>query len=254
MNNREKFLAAAPTEVKETLAKVFDKAQGAGKSGRAMFTSFLSEREYSELLLRKKHIDDTNMTAFGGYDKAARVMVCFSDYREDFPIQAIHISGKGIGKLKHPDFLGSLMNLGLERGCIGDIVKGEDECIVFAQNTVAGYIAESLTSVGGVYVNCVLCEPDEVNVESSFEEITGTVASLRADSVVSVMLKTSRSKAAEYINGQKFYLNQILCTKCDKEIKENDILTVRHHGKARVGDISGISKKGRIFITIQKYM
>ena len=73
-------------------------------------------------------------------------------------------------------------------------------------------------------------------------------------SFVAVMLKTSRSKAQEYIEAQRFFLNQQLCTKCDKEIKENDILTVRHHGKARLSEISGKSKKGRIFITIQKYM
>ncbi|MBQ8002483.1 MAG: RNA-binding protein, partial [Clostridia bacterium] len=104
------------------------------------------------------------------------------------------------------------------------------------------------------YVNCSVAYLEDISCEPSFEEITGTVASLRADSVVSVMLKTSRSKAAEYIESQRFFLNQVLCTKCDKEIKENDILTVRHHGKAILYNISGKSKKGRIFITVKKYM
>lgn len=253
MNNREKFLASSG-EDRETLAKVFDKAQYAAKSGRAAFTEFLSEREYSEVLKRCKNIDSTPMTAFGGYDNALRMVVRFSEEEEAFPIQAIRVTGKGIDSLRHPDFLGSLMSLGIERKYIGDIVKGEGECIIFALDTMAGYIADSLKEVGGVYVNCTLEDITEVEITPKFEEITGTVSAMRADSVVSVMLKTSRSKAQEYIEGQRFFLNQVLCTKCDKEIKENDILTVRGHGKGRLSPVSGRSKKGRIFITIQKYM
>ncbi len=254
MNNREKFLSGVDSDIRETLAKVFDKAQAAKKTQRAMFTQFLSEREYGEFLLRQKNIDDTLCTPWGGFSGAGRVMLCFSNEKEEFPISAISVKGKGIDSLKHPDFLGSLMSLGLERDCIGDIVKSEDEWVVFCESNIAGFIADSLAEVGGVYVQCECKEPKEITVSHKFEEITGTVSSLRADSVVSVMLKTSRSKAQDYITGQKFFLNQVLCTKCDKEIKENDILTVRHHGKARVSDVSGLSKKGRIFITIQKYI
>lgn len=254
MNNREKFLASLPDDLRETLAKVFDRANSAQRSGRAMFTDFLSEREYGEFLSRQKNIDSVPCKAFGGYRDAGRVMLCFSEYEESFPISAIRINGRGLEKLKHPDFLGSVLSLGLERKSIGDIVKTGDECVIFAQSNVSEYIAQSLKEVGGVHVNCTCEETENITVETEFENITGTVASLRADSVVSVMLKTSRSKAAEYITGQKFFLNQVLCTKCDKEIKENDILTVRHHGKAKVCEISGLSRKGRIFITIQKYM
>ncbi len=253
MNNREKFLAQSGEE-RDILARVFDKAQAASKKGIAMFTPFLSEREFAIVEERKKNIDSIPYKAFGGYEGAGRVMLCFSEYDEPFPIKAIRITGKGVENLRHPDLLGSIMSLGLERSCVGDIVKGDGEWIVFCEEDIAQYIADSLTEVGGVYVKCSVSDTFDVMVELKFEEITGTVNSLRADSVLAVMLKTSRSKAQEYIESQRFFLNQLLCTKCDKEICENDILTVRHHGKARLSRISGKSKKGRIFITIQKYM
>lgn len=253
MNNREKFLAQAGEE-RETLARVFDKAQAASKKGIAMFTSFLSEREFAIVEERKKNIDSIPYNAFGGYEGAGRVMLCFSEYDEAFPIKAVRITGKGVEALRHPDLLGSILSTGLERKNVGDIVKGDGEWIAFCEENIASYLADNLTEVGGVYVKCSVSETFEVKVELRFEEITGTVSSLRADSVLSVMLKTSRSKAQEYIESQRFFLNQQLCTKCDKEIDENDILTVRHHGKARLSEISGRSKKGRIFITIQKYM
>lgn len=255
MNNREKFLSSLEKDDKDALAKVFDKASLAEKTNSATYTAFLSEREYSLVLERKRNIDSVPFTAFGGFSGAGRVMLCFS-YDEDevyFPIDAVVIEGRGIEKLKHPDFLGSLMSLGIERKGVGDIVPFMDKCVVFAESNMAQYIAESLYEVGGVSVKCTVTPCEEIEVTQSFEEITSTVASLRADSVVSVMLKTSRSKAVEYIQSQQFYLNQILCTKCDKEIKENDILSVRRHGKAKVASVSGISKKGRIFVTLEKY-
>lgn len=254
MNNREKFLANA-LEERDVLAKVFDKANAAEKKGIAMFTSFLSEREAAIVAERKKHIDSVPYIAFGGYEEAGRVMLCFSEYENEvFPIKAIKITGKGIENLKHPDLLGSVMSLGIERSCVGDIVKGDKEWIIFCEEDISSYIAESLKEVGGVYTECSVCEISDLKVELQFEDITGTVNSLRADSVVSVMLRTSRSKAQEYIESQRFFLNQLLCTKCDKEIHQGDILTVRHHGKAKLSEISGKSKKGRIFITIKKYM
>ncbi len=236
------------------LAKVFDKANAADKKGIGTFTRFLSEREYAEVLCRIKHIDSVPYSAFGGYEGAGRVMLRFSFDEEEFPIKVVVVSGKGTEKLKHPDFLGSIMNLGIERENVGDIVRDDENWLVFCEAGIADYIKDSLHSVGGCFVNCTISDAADVEYTPEFEEITGTVNSLRADSVVAVMLKTSRSKAQEYIESQRFFLNQVLCTKCDKEIKENDILTVRHHGKARLGEISGKSKKGRIFITVKKYM
>lgn len=253
INDREKFLSALADEDREALARVFDKAEAARRSGRAAFTPFLSEREYSEFLKREKYVSAVPYTAFGGFSGANRIMLRFSGEEEPFPISAVKITGRGAEKLRHPDYLGSILSLGLERKHVGDIVKSGEECIVFAETNAARIIGESLTAVGGVRVSCRVCSSEEVSVSPSFEEVTGTVASLRADSVAAVLLNTSRSKAAEAIAAQRFYLNQILCTKCDKEIKENDIISVRGGGKARVKSVSGRSKKGRLYVTLEKY-
>ena len=250
---REKFLAALEDSDREALAKVFDRAVSSRKSGRTTFTPFLSEREYAEFLKRKKHIGDVSCSAFGGYEDAARVMLCFGE-EASFPICAIRITGRGIETLRHGDYLGAVLSLGIERARVGDIVLREEDTIAFLDVSVASFVAESLREVGGSYVACEILETDDVKVERRFEEITGTVAALRADSVLSVMLNTSRTKAVDYISAQRFYLNQVLCTKCDKEIKENDILTVRGFGKAYLEGISGRSKKGRLFITLKKYI
>ncbi|MBQ8003301.1 MAG: hypothetical protein IJ297_07665, partial [Clostridia bacterium] len=132
MNNREKFLAASG-EDREILAQVFDKANAADKKGMAMFTPFLSEREYSSVLSRIKHIDSVPCRAFGGYEGAGRIMLRFSFDEEPFPIKAVRVMGKGCENLKHPDLLGSIMSLGLERKSVGDIVRNNDEWIIFRE-------------------------------------------------------------------------------------------------------------------------
>jgi len=253
MNNREKFLALLEDTDRETLQRVYDRAVAAQKSGRNTYTSFLSEREFMLFNERKKNIDEVPHTSFGGYEGAMRVMLSFGEDEACFPIKAVKITGKGIETLSHPDFLGSIISLGLERNRIGDIIVGKEYCTVFCTDNTALLLKEDLREVGGVYVSAEIFEPDEIEVKQSFEEITGSVASLRADAVVSVMLKTSRTKAADLIAAQRFYLNQALCTRCDCEIKEGDILTVRKYGKAVVSEIGGHSKKGRTYVTLKKY-
>ncbi len=97
--DRERFLAALTGEDREALEKVFDKAAAAEKSGRVMFTQFLSEREYGEFLNREKYIAEAPWSANGGYEGALRVMLAFLPYpAEDFyfPIGAVIISLRGM--------------------------------------------------------------------------------------------------------------------------------------------------------------
>lgn len=250
--SREKFLSSLEDGDREALAKVFDRAAASLKSGRCTFTPFLSEREFSEVQKRKKHLGEADFSAFGGYDGAARVMLRFGG-EDEFPITAVKFSWQG-GKLRHGDILGAALSLGTDRSRIGDIVISDAEAVVFAESSIADFLRDNLTNAGGEYLTGETADAASLKIERRYENITGTVMQLRADSVLSVFLKTSRSKAAECISSQRFYLNQALCTKCDREIKENDIISVRGFGKGVVSGASVQTKKGRIYITIKKYV
>ena len=110
-----------------------------------------------------------------------------------------------------------------------------------------------LTKIGRTGVKCTECMlSDIVLPEKTFTPISGTVASLRLDAVVSHFAGKGRSQASELITSGFVFVNGVLCEKADMHLSDGDILSVRGHGKATL-EVGGKSKKDRIFITLHKY-
>ena len=86
-----------------------------------------------------------------------------------------------------------------------------------------------------------------------FTEITGSIASLRMDALLALVLKTSRSKASEFLEEEKVYVNGKLCISNSAEPKAGDILSVRGVGKYIFDGVLSSTKKGRQMIRIRKY-
>ena len=77
----------------------------------------------------KQWREGEQMVSFGGYSDAERKILCFLPEHgkvtaeEDFPICCVRIAPANkrfCDSLNHRDYLGAIMNLGLERGQIGD--------------------------------------------------------------------------------------------------------------------------------------
>ena len=47
--------------------------------------------------------------------------------------------------LSHRDFLGALMNLGIERDVLGDIIVRDSVGYVFCEDAMAAYLADNIT-------------------------------------------------------------------------------------------------------------
>ena len=103
-------------------------------------------------------------------------------------------------------------------------------------------------------VHCEITVPNEEELSPEYKEITGTVASLRLDAFLSVAFQTSRSSLATFIEGGKTYINGRLVTKAGAQLEEGDIVSVRGKGRFVVSEIKNITKKGRIVVTINKYI
>jgi RNA-binding protein YlmH len=92
-----------------------------------------------------------------------------------------------------------------------------------------------------------------LSAEQNFREITGTVASLRFDSVLSLALNRSRSRTAEIIGSGYAEVNFFPVSDKTYTMNKGDVFSARGFGKYRLEEISGITKKGRIHITVLKY-
>ena len=90
--------------------------------------------------------------------------------------------------------------------------------------------------------------------EPEVKEIKDTLASLRLDSVIATGFRIGRSLASEYIVAGRAAIDGLPCEKPDKTVTEGMKISVRGLGKIKVVNVSGQTKKGRIWVVIHRYI
>ena len=219
------------------------------------FLGFLNEREQYIISGQFSFAKD-RIRFFGGYENAARKVMCAYDYDisdEDFPIEKLCYKFRKEDSLSHRDFLGSLMGLGIERSCVGDILVGDGYAAVFVKSEVSDYIKSQLSKIGRAGVKLISEDECDISYEPDTEVLTYIVSSMRLDSVVSAITKLSRAKAASLINSGKVFTNYSENCKVSYFLKPDDILTIRGNGKFIIKEQSSTTKKGRLKINIVHY-
>ena len=224
------------------------------------FSDFLNLNELHILHSTPKNSLSSRYETFGGYEYAERQMVAFLPdalyYEYQYPICALSItpaSLKYAEDLGHRDYLGAILNLGIERCKIGDLSIQEKDCILFCCENMADYISEQLTRVRHTMVTVKKLALDEFTYSPELKEQTGTVASIRLDAILSIGFSVSRSKIVGLIEGGKVYVNGKLITSNGYRLKENDIISVRGYGRIIYGGIISETRKGRYMVRIYKY-
>jgi len=76
---------------------------------------------------------------------------------------------------------------------------------------------------------------------------------MRLDSIVSELAHTSRSKAIDFLNSERVFVNYEIATKASKLLKTGDILTIRGKGKFELCSIVGNTKSGNTILLVNKY-
>ncbi len=225
------------------------------------FSDFLNLNELNILHSTSKNMFPARYETYGGYNYAERQMVVFLPdalyYEYNYPIQVLKITPlnkKFAEELTHRDYLGAILNLGIERCKIGDILVKEDECYVFVCENIAPYIQESLTRIRHTSVVISVENIENLDYQPKLEELKGTVPSVRLDTILSVAYPLSRSKLVGLIEGAKVYVNGKLITTNSYHLKEGDIISVRGMGRISYGGIQSETRKGRYFVTIYKYV
>lgn len=146
------------------------------------------------------------------------------------------------------------MNLGIERSKLGDILIQEKMAYLFACDGMVDFICNELTRVRHTTVQAVRIEREEFDYEPRYEEIRGTVASVRLDSLLSLAWNSSRSKMAPLIEEARVYVNGKLITSNGYHVRENDIISVRGMGRFRYMGMISETKKGRCYVLVYKYI
>lgn len=243
------------TRLQELAKRSFDNNQ-------YTFTSFLNISELSEFYRIKNELSFASPTVFGGYDPAERCIVRFGNpdefgYEEQFPIavlEAVPLMAKFSDDLNHRDFLGAVMNLGIERNILGDIIVKEKRAYIFCLESMADYICENLTRIKHTSVSVKRCEaPDEI-FKPKFEDRMIQVSSARIDAVIAKTFNFSRNVTVPMFMRGLVFLNGKECTENSKSLKPGDTISVRGHGKFVFEGPVNTSKKGKENCKIKIYV
>lgn len=219
------------------------------------YLGFLNERE---TYIVKDYLSwsNTNITFYGGYDNALRTVVCSSIgeiSQEDFPIKPVYFTFRTCDVLTHRDFLGALINLGIERSCIGDIIVNNGCAVVFVKSDIYDYIISQVSKIGRVGVKTVPVKPKNLEIKQEFENLQFLVSSMRLDVIVAAITNLSRQKVSEMILSGKVYCNYLQTQNVSNKVADNDIISIRGFGKYIIEGKIGLTKKGRIKLSIKHF-
>lgn len=223
------------------------------------FVGFLDEGQRAQVMPLLQREKAVSFRFFGGFDGAERtVLGVFPPFIEPedalFPLRVLKFSYRAQAALSHRDFLGTMLSCGIRREAVGDIVCGAGETIAVVSEEVAPFLQQQIEKVGGEGVTVTTADGETLTVERRFQSISATVASPRLDNVVKALMGCSREKAAAAIVGGLVSVNHVPCDAVAKTVVEGDILSLRGVGRFRIEALSAHTKKGRLFLSAQKYL
>ena len=253
-------------------------------AGRAFNNSFITHTDFlslSELaaffqILSSEGISSNvheymgaHYVIYGGFPDAERAMICFlPDYisEEEFLAQqsaepdvlaCIHVTPlkeKFSDDLNHRDYLGALMNLGIERDQIGDILTGEKEAYIFTTTEVADTVCRELIRIRHTSVKCLKVNGSECDIRPRFEEVSGSVASERTDAVIAFVYNLSRAEAQRLIEAEQVFIDGRTAYSGGYDLKIGARGSVRGKGKFIYDGPGGTPRKGRLFFKGRKFI
>lgn len=247
------------SEQRNFFAQTLDKMSQAEQRHSLEVSGFFTPEEQGDFMALLQAYGGGRWVLEGGYAQAERQVFLFPPPwqeeipREEMPLSVICAQAKG--DIGHRDVLGSMMSLGLSRRKFGDILVEGNQCQVMVLAETAGILLSQWSSIGRYGIDlkelplAELAVPDKVT-----KEITTTVASLRLDSMVSAGFSLARSKAVAQIASGRVAVNHRDCQKADRLVAEGDLLTCRGLGKCHFVKQGSETRKGRVLVTLERYL
>ncbi|BBF42248.1 hypothetical protein lbkm_0930 [Lachnospiraceae bacterium KM106-2] len=252
MNDKEEQLFAK---------RLLELANSAYYKGIPKYTDFMNLNEISIFLSMLKELPKIDYRFEGGYDGAERKILSFyqkeSYIEPEFDIAILEIkplNAKFSDDLTHRDYLGAILNLGIDRSKTGDILLMEDKTYLFCDGRIATFLTDSLCKIKHTNVSCRQVDHADFHYEPKFEQISGSISSERIDCVIPLAFKGSRSGMSHLIAAGKVYVNGKLMQSNSYQLKEDDVISVRGYGKFIYKGYTNQTKKGRFYATLLKYI
>jgi len=245
---------------KQITARIIDGVRLVERDHKVVTTIFYDPATAKEVEYILNGFDQVSYIRFGGYPDAERVLFILYPYYMEIPmqtqIQALRIKwNPQFYSIDHRDILGSLIGSGIKREKIGDIIIDQGIAYCFVSSELASFLSTNLKRVGKTPVTVDVISLDEVIIpDPKIKLIKTTVASPRLDSILGACFGISRTKAVLYIESSRVNVNWEPVQKPDFTLAPGDIISVRGLGRGKVREFGRASRKGRLFVVLEKFI
>ena len=226
------------------ISKIEDKIKFCETKNKIQTTDFLSMTEQKNVENFLKNNGINNYFFAGGFNEAERkILIIYPEKIRDIKdrinlneyINVIRITlpNELKGKYLHRNYLGGIIKLGIEREKVGDILVDDNGADIIVIPDITKFLLinlSSLTRFGKANIEKINIQ-DLRKIEIRKEIIKITVSSMRLDNIVAELARCSRGKANEILEQERVFINYENYIKPSKEVKENDVITIRRKGK-----------------------
>lgn len=242
--------------------RIKDLANASYTQNRFTFSNFLTIEEQTIIHSISSEIKFVKHELFGGHEICERKMIRFGSedelmYSCEYPISILLIQPlmeKFSDDLSHRDFLGAIMNLGIQRNVIGDIIVKGKCAYVFCLNEVKDYIISELTRIKHTSVKISVVENIDDTLQRELVDMEILVSSPRFDAIVATLCKLSRGKAQSLFKEKKIILNDHLCENNSMLLKPDSTFSIRGFGKYIYIGEGNKTRKDRVYVKLKKYV
>lgn len=200
--------------------------------------------------------EETKYIFFGGGDETERQRGIIAPYYEEITEKQFEITllegtfDSKFNRLEHRDILGAFMSLGIDRKKVGDIFVADDRFQIIVTAELSSYIMMNLTQIKNARID--LKERDFSNLIRKLDQwktASQTVSSLRLDIMVKEIYRISRKDAVSYIKGNRVKVNHTDIDDPSVQVIADDLISVRGHGRSKIVEINGRTRKDKIRVT-----
>lgn len=242
---------------REIIDKIENLIAKAELNFQPVLTNFFNPRERYIARNLIGRYPDIKMAEFGGFKHAERKRILFyPNYfqfvKQDFEIAVLEIKyPKKFTVLHHGQILGTLVNAGIKRAVLGDIITDGDNWQIITEQKMSSYLIDQINKIGKINVRLVPQKLKMVlNPLNEWEQQQLLVSSLRLDSLIAHAYQISRTKVKELIVNQKVQVNWGLSSQPDYQVDQYDVISVRGYGRIRLDQVIGETRKQKIKINV----
>lgn len=250
------YLSHVEEDKKPKMRILLDKVFAVEKRKAIDSTDFYDpyEQEIAESILNR--FTDISYLKSNGLGFGERMSYILLPYDREVDLEdffvVLKIESK-TGKLKHPDYMGAILNQGIVREKIGDIIVNESDAYVILKKGVSDFLEYNLEKVRRERVSVSRVSFDEVpKPEKDYIEKVITVSSMRIDIILSHALGLSRSKSESLVKSNSVKVNFKEYTDKGKDVEVGSMISCRGYGRLEVAEELGKSAKGKHRLLIKK--